>query len=389
LPFDQPHHGVNGVSGLLQVDTDIPAGNGLIESIDGDTITLRPDLRDSDREWFYWHIRVRGCKGRRITLHLNQDCCFTVRGPAVSFNRGRDWQWACEHKPFTRYATCDCGPHDEGWFSMGMPYGEPALRRFLDDLAGHPEVRRQVLCRSRKGRTVPLLEIGPADGSETRQVAVTARHHSCEMMASYVLEGLVAALLAQPGLCHQTRFFIVPMMDLDGCLDGDQGKGRRPHDHNRDYSASPIYPETRAWNDLLRRRADHRLQVALDLHCPFIFGEDWNQHLYLVGNPHPRMWERQQAFARQLEAVHQGPLPYRAGGNLPFGKAWNTRDNFGGGTSCAQWIGEQFAEQVMATTLEIPYATVDGIPVTQNSARAFGRDLAAAIAAWQPRALPE
>jgi hypothetical protein len=43
----------------------------------------------------------------------------------------------------------------------------------------------------------------------------------------------------------------------------------------------------------------------------------------------------------------------------------------------------------MATTLEIPYATVDGIPVTQNSARAFGRDLAAAIAAWQPRALPE
>ena len=34
---------------------------------------------------------------------------------------------------------------------------------------------------------------------------------------------------------------------------------------------------------------------------------------------------------------------------------------------------------LLATTLEIPYADVGGRPVTIDSARAFGRDLARAI----------
>jgi murein tripeptide amidase MpaA len=36
-------------------------------------------------------------------------------------------------------------------------------------------------------------------------------------------------------LCEHADFFIVPPVDKDGVEDGDQGKNRKPYDHNRDY----------------------------------------------------------------------------------------------------------------------------------------------------------
>ena len=42
------------------------------------------------------------------------------------------------------------------------------------------------------------------------------------------------------------RYIVVPFVDYDGVIDGEQGKFRFPHDHNRDYMDNPIYPETRA-----------------------------------------------------------------------------------------------------------------------------------------------
>ena len=37
------------------VDAELPAGNAIIEKIDGDTVRLKQDLRDSGL-WFYWRF---------------------------------------------------------------------------------------------------------------------------------------------------------------------------------------------------------------------------------------------------------------------------------------------------------------------------------------------
>ncbi|MCL4782377.1 MAG: hypothetical protein KJZ70_05020, partial [Bryobacterales bacterium] len=36
----------------VEVDADIPGGNILIESVTGDTIRVRQDLRDTQGQWF-------------------------------------------------------------------------------------------------------------------------------------------------------------------------------------------------------------------------------------------------------------------------------------------------------------------------------------------------
>lgn len=367
---------------MLFVDTDIPAGNALITAVDGDRIFLRPDNRDSSRDWFYWHIRVRGCAGRRITLVFDRHCTMTVRGAAVSRDGGNSWEWVPEYTPYALELSYDCGAADELRFCLAMPYTLEHLENWLSRHGDSPFLQRHELCRTRQGRSVPWLSLGREPRSANTQVLLTARHHCCEMTASHVLEGVMSACLEEAQTLSGLRLLVVPLVDLDGVEQGDQGKDRRPHDHNRDYGVTPLYPETKAIQNLVRHETDERLRVALDLHCPYVVGDDCNHHIYLVGSESPVNGSRQKSFAACLEARASGPLPYKASDTLPFGEKWNTNTNYAAGTTCVRWVFHERAESVMAATLEIPYATAEGVPVTPESARAFGRDLFVAIREW-------
>jgi hypothetical protein len=115
----------------------------------------------------------------------------------------------------------------------------------------------------------------------------------------------------------------------------------------------------------------------LDLHCPHIRGKR-NEEIYIVGSSNERIGSEQQRFGQILEAVCQGPLPYRAADNLPFGTDWNQAGSYKQGMSCARWAS-QLASVRLVASLELPYANARGAEVNADSARAFGRDLAAAV----------
>jgi hypothetical protein len=120
-----------------------------------------------------------------------------------------------------------------------------------------------------------------------------------------------------------------------------------------------------------------RLKAAFDLHCPWIRGKH-NEVIYMVGSSNAENWKQQMAFGRILEDACRGPLPYRAADNLPFGQAWNTGSNYGDRMSCSMWTS-QLEGIRLGTSFEIPYANTAGAVVDAESARAFGRDLAAAV----------
>ena len=364
------------------VDSDIPAGNVVVERIEGDTIHARPDLRDTEGHWFYWCFRVRGAAGRTIRCRLTSPHTLTDMGPAVSLDGGWTWSWvgpdAMDGWSF-EYAV-PAGA-DDVRFSMGMPYTDRNLAAFLDRHGRHPALESAELCRSRKGRPVRLLRFGLLDAEPAHRVVVTARHHCCEMMADYALEGLILSVLADDEVGQWMRgnveFLAVPMVDTDGVEDGDQGKNRRPRDHGRDYAGESIYPETAAVRALVPEWSGGRLRVGLDLHCPWIRGE-WNDLIYQVGAEDADAWRGQQRFGAILEAACAGPLPYRASGDLPFGQAWNTGGNYEGGKGFTRWVREQ--EGVwLATSFEIPYAVASGAEVNQETARHFGQGLARAL----------
>ena len=143
-------------------------------------------------------------------------------------------------------------------------------------------IRTGVLTKSRHGRDVELLQIGQA-GPDVQAVLVTGRHHAAETIASHVLEGFLQEAMSDSpaGEAFRKRYvlFAVPFVDKDGVEEGDQGKNRKPHDHNRDYGESSIYPEVQAIKELDRAQ---NFRFALDFHCPMLTLAD-HQVMYFVG----------------------------------------------------------------------------------------------------------
>ena len=366
----------------IEIDADFPGGNIVVEHIDGDTVRLRQHPRDTDGWWFYWCFRVSGAEGRTVNFQFTDGEVIGVRGAAV-LRPGMPWRWLEEGKTDQFRYTFHAGD-DPVYFGMTPLYVRQNWDRFLAEWAPSTQFTLETLCHSRHGRSVPCLTLHPRKRL-CHRILFTCRHHCCEAMASYVLEGVLSAIMSvqTPGvawLADYAEVFCIPLMDTDGVEEGDQGKNRRPYDHNRDYGDAPIYAEVHALQERVSAWAEGRLSVAFDLHNPWIRGAH-NESIYLVGSGNPEIWQAQQRFGIVLEQLHSGLLPYRAKENLPFGVAWNTGENLSGKMSCSKWLSS-LPGMRLASSLEVPYANANGVAVTPASAALFGADLAESIAAY-------
>ncbi len=367
----------------LRVDADFPGGNVRLGGIRKDGIEVAPDLRDTKGNWFYWNFRVRGAGGRTLRFEFPNERLIGARGPAISVDGGRTWRWQGEAFPASAsFEHAFDGMVAETRFAMTFPYTVADLDEFLRGREGKGNLERQVLCRSRKGREIPLLKLGRLDDGFSCSLLVTARQHACETMASFVVEGLIDAVLADDAtgqwLREHARIHVVPLTDFDGVEDGDQGKNRTPYDHNRDYGEGedPLYPEVGEIRRLAPIWSGSRPWVFMDMHCPYIRG-GINEVVYQVGSVDPKHWERQQVFARLVEAERRGALLYSPSDDLPFGVSWNVAAA-GLAKTAASWMSRQAGNE-LSTTWEIPYANAGGAEVNVTSCRDFGAGLAAAV----------
>jgi hypothetical protein len=370
----------------IQIDGDFPGGNMVVEQLDGDEVRLHQDLRDTTQDWFYWSMRVRGAEGRTVRFSFTQSRAIGVRGPAVSLDSGWTWQWLGAGSVHGNAFTYAFAPHaTDARLSFGMPYQHEQWLRFADGLGGNPAFVRHPLCISEKGRAVEYVLLGCPGVEPQHRMAITCRHHCCEMMVNYTLEGLIEWVAQSDGnearwLRDNVQTFIVPLVDQDGVENGDQGKGRQPRDHGRDYVAESIFSSTAAIRKLLPAWGGDRLRAGLDLHCPWISG-DHNEVIYLVGSEHKRIEEEERRFSEILESVARGPLPFSAGDFLPFGQSWNVSANYGGFKGFSRWVSELPGVRLGAG-MEIPYANASGAEVNQASARLFGIDLGKGLAKY-------
>lgn len=361
----------------MQIECDYPGGNILVDAVAGDRVTLRQDRRDTPEWWFYWNFRLRGAAGRRLTFAFTDGNPIGVCGPAVSLDEGVSWTWAGtegirETEEGVEWTTTI--PADPVRLSYTIPYQFSDWHRFLETLPAADRWQVTEHCTTRAGRSAPCLRIG---GAGPWCVVLTARHHACEAMANYVLEGLLAAVLeagARPWA--DASVVALPFMDLDGVEQGDQGKCRAPHDHNRDYGEPCLYPTVRALREAAPAWLDGRKGIFMDLHCPWIRGGH-NTAIYLVGQPRQDRWEEQERFGVLLEKNMSGDLPYRIADNLPWGQGWNTSGPQEARTA-ARWFGD-LASVRLATSFEFPYASVRGVETSAARYRQVGRCLAAAL----------
>jgi hypothetical protein len=368
----------------ISIDADFPGGNIVVDRIQGDEAFVQQDLRDTSGWWFYWHFRVRQAGGRTVRFHFTNKGVFGTQGPCYSLDRGATWAWLG-----TKRSNTDVPPPQDGFvfrfpadaadvrFCFAIPYVESNLRQFLDRHKASASLKTGTLCKTAKGRSAEVFYLGRLDHQAEYRLAFTCRHHACESVASFVLEGLMESVLAdnETGQWFRRHAAIVgvPFVDKDGVEAGDQGKNRKPHDHNRDYAGESVYPTVAAIKKLLPEWSDGRLDMAIDLHCPYIH----DSLIQFVGGPNEGIWQRTLKLSQCLESCQKGPLHHDASRNMPFGTGWNQ----GTGLKAASFAGwaAGLPNIRIATTIEVPYSQVSRTPVSAAAARGLGHDLANAI----------
>lgn len=374
-----------GAQNAPKIDADFPGGNIIVLGIDGDTVRVKRDLRDTKGNWFYWSFRVRGAQGRTLQFQFAEKNWVGYRGPAVSTDGATTWRWLNDtpSKALGNSFKYSFGPEEnEVFFGWSMNYTERDLNRFLEKHKKHPALNIRTLCKTDKGRDVELLRITGAKQKPAFKVLLTARHHACEMTASYALEGMIETVLSDTTdgnwLREHADFFIVPFVDKDGVEAGDQGKNRKPHDHNRDY-VEGIHPTVRAIKKQVPEWLEGRPVVAFDLHCPSHKGQKVYFFVHSKKGPDGKpqkddgpIGKNTARYSAILEAGRKSPVPYKASSNRP---------SVGHPGMCGSWAAT-LPNILFTATLELPYSTADDAVITAESARLFGKDMARALRAF-------
>ncbi len=344
---------------MFKITADFEGGNLRILEQRENEIFIETDLRDSADDWFYWCFKVEGAAGKTLTFKFESNCRVGYFGAAVSSDF-KNWHWQYDEPK-----------HEGGEFTYTFGENEDSLYFAHDILYRHERFYEfaeknsfsvKTLCTSEKGRNVPYIEFGK--GEEV--ILLTARHHACESTGSYVLEGVLEGF--KNSLADKYRVICVPFVDLDGVIDGDQGKGRAPFDHNRDYGEDSLYNSTR---EIKRLSEKYNIKYAFDFHSPWHFlGE--NDTLFIPITRY-EMIKRVTRFANILEnEIVTDALPFFAG-NLHYpDTGWNKSNtpNFSGffGKSCE-----------LCFTLETPYFIADGIMFSPERAKNTGACLVRAL----------
>lgn len=339
----------------MKITTDFCGGNTHIIQANEEEVLFLPELRDTGGDWFYWAFCVGGAGGKTVTFRIDGKKWLGYFGPAVSCDLVH-WTWlgsvSPDHMSFT-YTFADDG---KVYFAHDMLYHPSRFYYFCERNGLHPSV----LCADRFGTPVPYVTVGSGE----YHILLTARHHCCEATGNYVMEGMLSELLDHP--MDNFTVTAVPFVDADGVVRGDQGKNRRPHDHNRDYMEA-IYPAVGA----IRERSltlGGKLLCALDLHSPWhISGR--NDKVFVVRNSPERTEDYVMLGSLFEEEMTPGALQYRTANDIKPGEEWNV---IGEPLSCAAWHAG-LDGMLLSCTLETCYYGEHGNAVTQDNMHETGR----------------
>lgn len=164
--------------------------------------------------------------------------------------------------------------------------------------------------------------------------------------------------------------FCVPFVDYDGVVAGDQGKDRIPHDHARDYTDTPIYPEVAAIMEYARK---HDVEYGFDFHSPYHSGEG-NDFVYMIKKFESKLDELNRFGDLLAAEITENSLPYRREWDYEPGGPYNDPDipNF------ACFLHKRGAK--LTFTLETAYFGRRGVlKFSQQRATALGKAFARAI----------
>lgn len=292
----------------MRIHADFECGNIRVLRTEGVHIYLQNELRGTTRDYCYWAFCVEGAQGMTLSFHLDKEWVGEF-GAAVSHDCIH-WEWMDSRDTPASFTYTFGADETVVYFAHDAAYTPTRWRTVSQELG----LVNDVLCRSPEGRETPCVRLGQG----SRHIVLASRHHACESTGTYILEGFLREYLASP--MEDTTLFVVPFVDYDGVCNGDQGKGRAPYDHNRDYVDAPIYPEVR---EIMRYAKEQPVYMGFDFHAPSHTGGRRCSKVFVVR----KMAEKQplfDAFGSLFEACcNEHSMTYVMSDDIAPNTGWN------------------------------------------------------------------
>jgi len=351
----------------VEFRTCFAGGNGIVQSLPDGRFLIEAEQRGGKIDWFYWCVEFFNIETSSLRIVVKRPEHLSSLGPAFQVNGG-EWSWLGVTSPDQAEfeIKIETGV-DTVKLASVIPYTSANLRAWLNGyLEREDTVQEEELCSSSEGRAVPLLRVRARGDTAPIRVLATCRHHACEASANWVLEGMLDYSIRQQS--HGVALDCVPFVDLDGVENGDQGKGRNPHDHNRDYGHDGIYAETKAIQQWLSDSDCY--DAVIDLHSPWI-RESHNECAHIVLPEPGVLADRINRFSELLEGKSRGDvIAFRHSDNLLFGERWNKVIPKEGSTFIGYVRQNDISE--LALTMEIPYSVNHGVKLQIPDYRKLG-----------------
>ncbi len=362
----------------ISISSDYPGGNVKVVSVDevNGIVRVSPDYRDTNGKYFHFDFIVRGAAGRKIKFEFPKggfDYLSSI-GPAISSDLGKTWRWLNQdgrrHEPNNAFDYTFAADENETRFATSIPYVQKDWDAFVAPYRKRSDVKFGTLCKSRSGkRDVECLRL-PCRGKAEWLFVLTARHHACETTGNPPMEGALAFALGDSPeakwLRERADVVFVPFMDKDGVEDGDQGKNRKPHDHNRDYLKGR-YPTVRAIKELLVRESVGKRIVFLDLHSPHVRSHSHcpeQDQVFMLGVENQEQAKHWNAFRENWKMTQKnGKLKYDGSFDIPAGVGHSkvTVEAFKKGYSGSRYWVSTLSNCYLATCAEFGYSLCGGV----------------------------
>jgi hypothetical protein len=368
----------------VQVEADFSGGSVVIEELDPEKRILRfHPMNHKGKGWAcWWYFKMSGLTPDEIwKLSLNGSG-FAAPSQASVSSDDKIWKHTSPGKRSGKLLTYEVKVDAETtWFAWGPPFTlADALQLVEETVEAKVGAEAFELCKSKEGHPVPTLRWATKSEGKRKQPAIwiQARQHAWEAGSSWVCRGLVEWLTSNhedaKALRKNARIQIVPIMDVDNVERGAGGKNQIPHDHNRDWSDQPRYPEVAAAQEWIRRLdKEYAFSLFLDLHNP----APGDRTPFFFGSPDSHLDATRKMNQQRFHTLCLGTL-----GKHPLGLSNKIRVTGPGyhtlwRSISKNWVAENTAASSVNLTLETSWNSSNS---TQDGYQTYGAALGQAIA---------
>lgn len=277
--------------GQIGVVSNFEGGNGvLLESGIDNYVKVGSELKLGDTRNYNFFCQITGLNPS-VPLQFELDAEFVGQQIVYSYD---NISWTRTNDRVNGQFTIPLqGP--EIYLSHFKPYLYSELEIYLADLDAQnlDFVEIKTLATSELGTAVKHVTFTDPciDNSQKKVIWVLGRQHAAEVPASFVIEGMMDAFSLDSDqmkrLRKETVIHVVPMMDVDMCIEGGTGKDQNPVDFNRDWTA-PDYTSHWSAVNMVKKIMDempNEISLFMDMHT-FAPGEPANVHISLQIGDH-------------------------------------------------------------------------------------------------------